>query len=304
MRRVGHPRGQRRLRHLYEARGRAMREEILGLLPAGWSFEGKKVLDFGCGAGRVLVHFLDEAASCELWGCDVDAPSIEWLEGHFSPPLRVFRNEQMPPLPVAGGTFDLVWALSVFTHLVDSWSEWLLEIHRVLADDGLFIATFIGEGASARTVDEPWQEDRVGMNPVRCGQDWALGGPVALHSPWWIRAHWGRAFEVVSMRPAGFGHATSSGQGVVVLRKRPVSLAPADLERWDPDEPRELEALRHNVEQLQRELAVLRRSWSWRVTAPLRAVHESLAVWPGRIRRLVSRGARRPPGYRPPPAGR
>ena len=289
IRRVGHPRGQRRLHDLYEARGRAMREEILALLPAGWSFDGKRVLDFGCGAGRVLLHFLDEASAGELWGCDIDAPSVAWLERQWSPPLRVFRNEPVPPLPLPDGSFDLVWALSVFTHILDAWSAWLLEIHRILTDGGLFIATFIGEGASARTVDEPWQEDRVGMNRIRCGQDWALGGPVAMHSPWWIRAHWGRAFEILTLRPSGFGHPTSSGQGVVLLRKKPVSLTTEELERWEPDEPRELEAVRHNRDQLERELAFVRQSRSWRVTVPLRAAEASLHVWPGRIKRRLGR---------------
>jgi hypothetical protein len=36
----------------------------------------------------------------------------------------------------------------------------------------------------------------------------------------------------------------------VTLRKRSVSLNPADLERPEPDEPREWDALRHNVDQL------------------------------------------------------
>ena len=92
IRRVGHPRGQRRLHQQYAARGRAMRKEILETLPPDWSFEGKRVLDFGCGAGRVLLPFLDEAATAEFWGCDIHAPSIAWLERRWSPPFRVFHT--------------------------------------------------------------------------------------------------------------------------------------------------------------------------------------------------------------------
>jgi hypothetical protein len=79
---------------------------------------------------------------------------------------------------------------------------------------------------------------------------------MVLHSPWWIEAHWGRAFEILSLRPTGL---IGTGQGVVVMRKRDVSLTPADLERLEPDEPREVTALAHSVQQLQRESIMLNR---------------------------------------------
>ena len=291
--RVGHPRPQRWLHRLYERRGRAFRDEILQALPPDWSFEGKKVLDFGCGAGRVLRQFLPEARAGEVWGCDIHGPSVDWLERNLCPPLRVFRNEATPPLPVADGTFDLVWALSVFTHLPDTWSAWLLEVHRVLAPGGLLLVTFIGEGATARTTDEPWDEDRVGMNVLFPGQDWDLGGPIVMHSPWWIRAHWGRAFDVLSLRPSGFAAEPGQGQGVCLLRRKPVALTTEDLERLEPDEPRELEAVRHNVAQLARELTALRASPSWRVTAPLRTASTyGRVVRDGVVRRAHGPGRR------------
>ncbi len=44
------------------------------------------------------------------------------------------------------GSFDLIWAVSVFTHLAETWSAWLLELHRVLKPGGILLATFMGEG--------------------------------------------------------------------------------------------------------------------------------------------------------------
>lgn len=41
--------------------GRATRLEIVKRLPANWSFAEKRILDFGCGAGRTLRHFVSEA---------------------------------------------------------------------------------------------------------------------------------------------------------------------------------------------------------------------------------------------------
>lgn len=80
----------------YLTQGRSARELIDDLLPDDWSFEGKRVLDFGCGAGRTLRHFLDRAESAEFWGCDVHAESIDWLQGNLCPPLRCFRSEIVP----------------------------------------------------------------------------------------------------------------------------------------------------------------------------------------------------------------
>jgi SAM-dependent methyltransferase len=273
---------------VYERRGRDVREAIESLLPPDWSFEGKRVLDFGCGAGRVLRHFLPEAANAEFWGCDIDRRSIDWLQKHLCPPLRAYRNAGTPPLPHPDGYFDLIWALSVLTHITDTWSAWMVELHRVLADDGLLLVTFMGEGVSQYVTPEPWDEDLVGMNVLHCGESWDLGGPKVLHSPWWIRAHWGRAFEIVTLHAHGFSREGPVGQGAVLLRKKPVPLTPADLEAWEPAEPRELHAVRHNLSQVQRELASLRQSASWRVTRPIRMLHVRWAALRTKLRSLLS----------------
>jgi len=117
----------------YADLGEALRRGIVDLLPPDWSWAERRVLDFGCGAGRTLRHFLPEAAVGEFWGCDIDDASISWLREHLSPPLRVFNNAAGPPLPQPDGYFDLIWAISVFTHVTDRWSEWLAELHRALA---------------------------------------------------------------------------------------------------------------------------------------------------------------------------
>lgn len=76
----------------YDEMGAQMKEALLRLLPEDWSFEGKRMLDFGCGAGRTLRHFLTEAGSGEFWGTDVDAASIDWMKENLCPPLHVWRG--------------------------------------------------------------------------------------------------------------------------------------------------------------------------------------------------------------------
>ena len=167
-----------------------------------------------------------------------------------------------------------MWAISVFTHLTDASLPWLLELHRILRPGGLLIATYMGRWTSDALAGEPWDEDRIGMNVLRHANGWDEGGPMVLMSDWWVQAHWGRAFEIVEVAPL------VHGQSWALLRRRDVALTAADLER-PADDPREHAALRHNLRQVQREIEALRRdyerSFSWRVTRPLRAVRAGLA---------------------------
>ncbi|MDX6602252.1 MAG: hypothetical protein QOF13_1454, partial [Solirubrobacterales bacterium] len=186
----------------YERTGLEHRRLIEGVLPEDWTWPGRAVLDFGCGVGRILRQFAPEAAEAEFWGCDIDRPSIAWLQANLSPPFQFFESEEAAELPQADGTFDLIYALSVYTHLTDNWAGWMLEHHRVLKEGGLLFATFLGEGMIEQLVGERWEEDRIGRNSLLHGHPWELGGPVTFNSPWWIRAHWGRAFEILELRPS------------------------------------------------------------------------------------------------------
>ena len=255
----------------YERLGGETKAALLDLLPDGWSFEGKRALDFGCGAGRTLRHFLAEAELGEVWGADIDARSIAWLQANLSPPLHAVQCGPIPPLKLESGSFDLVWAISVFTHLTEQSLPWLAELHRILCPGGLLMASYTGRWSSELLAGEPWVEDRIGMNVLRHDQGWDDGGPMVLMSDWWVREHWGRAFEFMAVEQM------VHGQTWPLLRKRDVELTPDDLAEPSID-PREVLALRHNLKQLQREQvlrsAELRRfyegSLSWRVTRPLR----------------------------------
>jgi SAM-dependent methyltransferase len=288
--------------------GGGMKQHLMSLVTeqrGGHTPEALRILDFGCGAGNVLRHFGDEARHGEVWGCDIDLPSVEWLREHLSPPFRFFAvPTDDTALPTPDDHFDLIYAISVFTHISENWADWLLELHRTLSPEGLLMATFLGEGMAEAEVAGPWDPDRVGMNVLRPGQDWDGGGPTVFLSDWWIRTHWGLAFEIVDIhhdRDAD-GTVVPGTHGYVVMRKRDVALAAADLEALDAGDPREVAALRHNIAQLhaddrrlrellshavargntehewrvaaERKLAahqeMLARSRSWRLTRPLR----------------------------------
>jgi SAM-dependent methyltransferase len=243
----------------YDALGRAARDGLQAALPEDWQWDGKRVLDFGCGAGRTLRQWLPEAERARFTGCDIDVESVRWLQEHLSPPFTVLANDPEPPLALSAGSFDLIYALSVFTHLTGSWSRWLLELHRLLDDGGLLLATFMGPGIGEWVSGEPWDEERTGMFAFREGQSWDFGGPMVMHSEWWIAEHWGRAFDVIRVDPAGFSQVGDGpSQGIAVLRKRAVELTPAELEWIDPANQREASALARNLAFVQHEIAELR----------------------------------------------
>jgi SAM-dependent methyltransferase len=287
-----------REREGYLERGRAARAAIERMLPADWAWPGKTVLDFGCGTGRAVRHLAAEAPECELWGSDIDAACIEWDSAHLSPPVTFVVNDELPPLPFPDGKFDLVYALSVFTHISDAWAAWLLEMDRILAPGGRLVATFMGEGMSEAVSGEPWNQALVGMNVHLPGQGWDLGGPMVLHSPWWIEEHWGRLFEVERLVPLGFiDYAAATGQddhGAAALRKREGPAPTREkIERIDPEDRREARALDHQVRRLRAEnvaiSAELRRLPAADERAPISGREGVRAVWAA-FRRRLGRG--------------
>jgi SAM-dependent methyltransferase len=242
----------------YDKLGRETRDGIVNRLPSDWTFNGKRILDFGCGAGRTLRHFSTEATEADLLGCDIDETSIRWMEDHLCPPFHVFANGAEPPLDQPDASFDLIWAISVFTHLASNWSRWLVELNRLLKSDGLLFVTFMGSGMSQEIAGEPWDEGSFGMNIIKYGQNWDLGGPMVIHSPWWIEEHWGRAFEILSLSPDRFGGKPWLDHGFVLMRKQGQPIDPEELERIIPGDERETRAIVHNVEQLHKETSDLR----------------------------------------------
>jgi ubiquinone/menaquinone biosynthesis C-methylase UbiE len=268
---------------------------LRSMLPEDLSWDQQKVLDFGCGTGRTLVHFLTEARTGEFWGCDIDVASIEWAQANLSPPFHFVANGERPPLDLRSGTFDVVYGISVFTHLVQTWADWLLEMHRLLKVGGYAVFTFLGEGMIRELTGREWDENRVGMIGLDVGRPWDLGGPNVLHSEWWLRAHWGRLFEIVSVRPSS-DLTNKWGHGWIALRKDERSPpSRQELERPEPDEPRELASLQFNIELLQERVADI---WSTPKPAPQRVAAEVVErAWyriPRRLRRRVRALRERP----------
>ncbi len=245
----------------YEELGRAARAAIERALPAGVDLTQGRMLDFGCGSGRVMRQFLPEAEhGLELVGSEIDRASVEWIEAELCPPFAVVGHGEAPPLDLPDGHFDVVYAMSVFSHLTEHWAGWLAELHRLLRPGGVLVATVLGSELFGQIAGEPWVEDRIGHLPLQAGNSWDAGGPVAFVSEWWLRAHSGRAFEVLRFDPHGWPEADPRGaQAVVTLRRLPGATTPDELAAPEAGEARELAAFRYAAEVLWRDSAAKRR---------------------------------------------
>ena len=108
----------------------------------------RRVLDWGCGSGRVCVHFISAEDGPEVFGCDVDSEAIAWCSEKLQPG-NFSVVHPWPPTQYRDSMFDLVIGSSVFTHLSrEAHKAWLAEIKRIMAPGALFIASVLGDSAA------------------------------------------------------------------------------------------------------------------------------------------------------------
>jgi SAM-dependent methyltransferase len=102
------------------------------------------ILDFGCGCGRVARHWSGLAA--RVHGIDFRADRVEWCDQSL-PFMTTGSADPAPPLPYEPASFDLIYALSAFSHMLEPLQRvWVKELRRLLAPGGLLVVSLLGEG--------------------------------------------------------------------------------------------------------------------------------------------------------------
>lgn len=223
--RVGHLGDADGVIERYEAHGRSLHRLVETLATPHVELTGARVLDLGCGAGRVLRHWIGEDGrshdDATVVGVDVDVPSVEWVNAHLAPAVSAVVGGSRPPLPFDDASFDVVYALSLFTHLDVWWAEWLAEVHRVVRPGGVAVITVLDADQMLPIIGVEAVGDE-GMVAVGAGRPWDVGGPIVFHGRWWLEEHWGRGFEIVPDAASNVPtDGRPTGQTAVVLRRPP-----------------------------------------------------------------------------------
>jgi SAM-dependent methyltransferase len=176
---------------------------------------GEAILDFGCGCGCVLRHW--RGLDARIYGTDINSRAIKWCRANL-PFVEVGVNALEPPLGYGDATFDLVYALSVFTHLpVETQLAWRDELRRVVRPGGHLLLTLHGEAFA----DGLTPEERSVWDAGGCVERWvkAAGSNLcgAFHSPAFVRDRIAAGWQLVEHVPRAEGGTPPLD--LVVLRK-------------------------------------------------------------------------------------
>ncbi len=163
------------------------------------------MLDFGCGCGRIARHWRNLHGPT-VSGCDCHAPAVEWCQQNLRF-MHAAVNELAPPLPYRGDCFDLVYAISVFTHLSEPMQHaWMAEMRRVLSPGGLLVFSTKGD-EHATELTKP---GRPGLEAYSAGRlvvvDIEMEGSnlcAAYHPHEWVVNELLEGFELLEFAPGG-----------------------------------------------------------------------------------------------------
>jgi SAM-dependent methyltransferase len=103
--------------------------------------EGARVLDFGCGWGRITRMLARDVAPERLFGCDPDEEILAVCRANGVPGTFA-RSERVPDRLPFDGPFDLALAFSVFTHLSEpAHDRCLRALHAALRPGAVLVVT-------------------------------------------------------------------------------------------------------------------------------------------------------------------
>ena len=158
------------------------------------------ILDFGCGCGRVISWFHNLYPNSKFYGTDIDIEAISWCQENLSKQGNFLVNEATPPLPYPDRFFNLVYSISVFTHLPEDMQfAWLKELQRISKKGAYLLLTVHGE--ECLTSSSELAQTKFNKNGFYYSVgDGTSGLPefyqTSFHTESYIRDRWSDFFEI------------------------------------------------------------------------------------------------------------
>ncbi len=113
------------------------------------------ILDWGCGPGRVIRHLPNLLHhSCHFFGTDYNKRYVAWCKNNLKG-ISFQNNQLAPPMNYANNMFDIIYGISIFTHLSEEMHFlWFDELMRILKPGGILIITLHGEAFKIQLSDD------------------------------------------------------------------------------------------------------------------------------------------------------
>ena len=143
-------------------------EQLINNFERHIELKNKNILDWGCGPARIIRHFPETINNgCKFYGSDYNKITIEWCKKNIKN-IAFNNNSLEASLPYDDGFFDVIYGLSVFTHLSEKLHyDWFLELYRVLNKNGILYLTTQGDNFKNKMTDEELIEYNKGNIIVR-----------------------------------------------------------------------------------------------------------------------------------------
>ena len=191
------------------------------------------MLDWGCGSGRVTRYLAGDVRRHSnldgIHGADIDGDNASWCGKNLGIDAR--KIPLCPSTDFPDNFFDLVFGISVFTHLnEDVQFKWLAELRRIIRPSGMLLTTIHGMTAYQRVCMPPsrpelaenWAPENSGF--FVSGSNGQLAGFIesddyylnVFHRSEYIRKRWSDFFEVLEILPGAIGT-----HDLAVLRRKP-----------------------------------------------------------------------------------
>lgn len=128
----------------------------------------KKILDWGCGPGRIIRHLPETIGNgCESYGTDYNGKTIDWCSKNL-PGIQFNLNSLNAELPYTDDFFDVIYGISIFTHLSEKLHyDWFSELYRILKPGGILFLTTQGTNFTGKLTSGELEKFMAGELVVR-----------------------------------------------------------------------------------------------------------------------------------------
>ncbi len=132
------------------------------------NLENARILDWGCGPGRIIRHLpsiIGEKA--EYFGTDYNKKTIQWCSTNLLG-ISFNLNTLDANLPYPDNFFDVIYGISIFTHLSENMHyQWFNELNRILKPGGILFVTTQGVNFESKLTKNELQGFKDGQIIIR-----------------------------------------------------------------------------------------------------------------------------------------